>query len=97
MSDSDQWMYRKKSVINAGKKWLQFVRLKRKLRAILAKKGKEELIDNRMEKRKKQRGEGVNEVLQAFIPMVRLKMKARAICQRQIKAFKRSLPTQKVL
>ena len=50
-----------------------------------------------LEKRRRERGEGVNAIMETFIPMIRLKMKARAICERQVRAFRRSLPEQKKL
>ena len=67
----------KPSVVKAAKKWLEYTRLRRKLRAILAKKGKEDLIMNKLEINKKQRSYGVTEVLESFLPLVKLKMKAR--------------------
>ena len=35
--------------------------------------------------------------MEKLIPRIRLKMKARVICERQVKAFRRFLPAQKKL
>lgn len=59
------------SVLKAISKWKNFTRLKKKLRAILAKKGKQSLIFTRMETKKNERSEGVSEILGTFIPLVR--------------------------
>ena len=43
----------------------------------MTKKGKEHLLNSFIERKKKQRSHEVNEVVEAFVKSVRIKMKAR--------------------
>lgn len=49
--------------MKAVKKWKEYTQLKRKLRLILQKKGKEHLLDSRVEVYRKMRSDGVSEVM----------------------------------